>query len=101
MVPYDASCLDYANSTLDILSCANSMSGGVFFGGVYVALFIILVLALQSRNPLPEAFLASGVALATLTMLMWGLGISSVGWFVASLLIIVLSAVANWKDRGG
>lgn len=91
-------CVEGINHTYDLLACSNAATGGVLFGGFYIALFIILVLILQSKTSLAESVYAAGSVVSITTAVMWSIGASSSAWFIAALLATALGALAAWKQ---
>lgn len=89
---YNLTALENAKSIGDYLSAAGTVSNGMLYYVLLLAVALILYMSLSRENPPHDALIATGFIIALIAALLWAGGFIAF-WLIGPPLVLVLLGV--------
>lgn len=96
-LPYDLTNASNMSGITDLFVVANQLSNNMF-GLVVLVLVFIMVFIQQKNYTSKPAMLAAAFVTSIVAMLLFLIGIISVGVLIASIVITAIAFVINWHE---
>lgn len=97
---YNMTCIQNATSPGVLAACSNTATDGLLFGGLSVALFIILLIGLRRGGyPVEDTVLVSSFALFIITAIMAYGKFLNIYYPLAYLIILAFTGLYVWVSK--